>query len=1052
MIPSRLARAIALLVLAWSGVVSMPARADHEETLRAYRERYIAALLDNREALLDVRRERALALLERFVASEPADCAEMPDALLRLAELRWQEARATYLAAFGTWQERDPETRGLAPELDLSVPVGVLERIIDAHPGFARRDFVHYMLAYAHLERDDADAAVEEYRAILRDHPQSRFAADAHFALAEAALGGEVFDEALGQYREVLAHPESALHDFALFKSAWCLWRLGRAQEAAVRFREVLDLSEAQIDAAGADDARTVLAERRGSLADEALDFLIQVFVEDEGNAAGDVFGFLESIGGERYARQVVERLSETYYVQGRNQRAVEAFELLCEMDPTAPGVPTYLRRIAAAQDRMLDRPAALATWRTLLAEYAAGGTWASQQGDTQVVLQAAEEGGEGLRLRSLELHQEAQEDDRAELFVAAEASYALYLEFFPETPASYDLRFYRAEILYHRLARPADAGDEYLRAARARPEGEHTRDALLNAISAYERVREASLAACAEAGSESPPAPTEEPEAQPEGGESSRNDCGAETDNDRSFGEAIELYVALYPEDPELPEILYRQGRLYFDRGVFDPAVRLFGQLLERFPTSEYALQAGELTLQAFSAAEDYANIESWARRLKAAPAFEAAERQARLDELIVYSIFEIGAQLAERGEHAAAAAAYLRAAEEFPGDERTPRAYYNAAVEQQRAGDLAGATAALDALIERHPGTEIGAQGAWQAAQMYESIALFSDAAGYYERYATAFPEADRVQDALYNAVLLRLSAGDHQDAARLGALYLERYRPRRRARASEQVDAVSFFLARAQEGLEEWAAAAATYASFARDARDLDRRIEAFTRLGQVQLRAENPSEADAAFSEATRLARRNRRRLGSGRYYAAQARYLQGEAVLRRYDAVEIAGPEAGLRERLQQKADLLAEASTIFAEVVEFEAAEWIAAALYQIGHAYEGFAEAMRRYELPAGLSEEEEDVYLDQLAAFIVPMEERALEAYEGGYARAIELRIYNRWTQALREGLTRLNDVAHPPLRETGVDLQREVPLPTPIVLEGLAPSGTSEAEEGS
>ena len=69
---------------------------------------------------------------------------------------------------------------------------------------------------------------------------------------------------------------------------------------------------------------------------------------------------------------------------------------------------------------------------------------------------------------------------------------------------------------------------------------------------------------------------------------------CGGETSNDRKFGEASALYVELFPDDPDLPEILFRQGRLYYDREIYDPAVRLFGQLLERFPESPYAAQAG--------------------------------------------------------------------------------------------------------------------------------------------------------------------------------------------------------------------------------------------------------------------------------------------------------------------------------------------------------------------------------------------------------------------------------------------------------------------------
>jgi hypothetical protein len=125
---------------------------------------------------------------------------------------------------------------------------------------------------------------------------------------------------------------------------------------------------------------------------------------------------------------------------------------------------------------------------------------------------------------------------------------------------------------------------------------------------------------------------------------------------------------------------------------------------------------------------------------------------------------------------------------------------------------------------------------------------------------------------------------------------------------------------------------------------------------------------------------------------------------------------------------------------IFADVVSFGVAEWVTASLYKIGQSYELFAKAMNEFEIPEGLSEAEEQSYRDQLASFVIPMEERALESYEGGYRQAVELRIFNRWTALLREGLVRLNEVEYPPLREIGVDVIEAPPLPMPQPLDGL------------
>ncbi len=1056
---------------------------------REYQNARLEELLADRERLVEVRREEAIRLLEEFIAEEPETALEMPDALLRLAELLWEKARVDYLRAFAAWQEVPEANRGPEPTPIYARPLELYDRILTQHRGYDRYDFVLYMKAYALVERGDADGALALYRRILDEFPQSRFVPDAHFAHAESRFGSVDYAGALPEYEAVMRHRESELYDISLFKSAWCLWRMGQTDQAAVRFRQVLDLGR------GRERLSSAQRRRLRELQDEALDYLIQVFIEDENNTARDVFAFLEEIGGTRYGRRVLVRLSDTFMGQSRYERAVEAYELLLEMDPTAREAPQWQRQIVTSWAALDDSEKTFASLEKLASTYGPGSTWATQQSDPERASREWARIERLVRRQAMRTHEIGQREQQRRKLEEAAQLYGIYLQYFADSPEfasnAYTIEFYRGEIFFHRLERYAEAGEAYLSAARRNPQGEFTKDALYNAIGAFERVREQQLEGCgtaptatgggsrqrrggrgategaptpaaqgAQAGAQANGAPatnaagttaaaatggaTANAEATPPAEE---DPCSGETANDRKFGEAISLYVELFPDDPDLPEILFRQGRLYYDRGVYDPAVRLFGQLLERFPRSDYASPAGELILDSFNRAADYANIETWARRLKSAPAFSSAESQARLDTLIVQSMFKIGEQLAERGEHAAAADAYLRAAEEFPREARAKQALYNAGLERQRAGDLPGAAQAYELLIERHPGSTEGATGAWAAAQMFESIAQFGDAARFYEAYGRRFPEGEKAHEATYNAVLLRMTAGDWDEAVSVGRYYLERY-PRH-----EQADDVYFFIGRAQEGDEDWDDAATTYREYIRRSRNNDRKVEAQTRLAQVLEQAGNRRGADEALEDAVRTARRQRRGLQDGLYFAAQARYLQGDRVLAEYEQIAIAGPSEGLRQRLQRKSELLQRAALIYADVVEFGVAEWVTASLYQIGRSYELFAEAMRAFELPEGLSEEEQQVYLDQLAMFIIPMEERALEAYEGGYAKALELRIYNRWTARLLESLQRLNDVQYPPLRESGGAVVEASPLPMPAPLDGLRredPTAGGEADE--
>lgn len=976
----------------------------------------LTELLREREGLVVSRREEALELLETFVEEEPDDAPEMPDALLRLAELQWESARGEYLTQFTAWQALEAEHRGREPRPNYRRPMAIYDRLLLRHPDFPRRDLVLYMKAFGLLESGEQSGALDLYRRILAEHPNSRFRPDAHFAIAEASFTGSYdYATALGEYQNVLRYEESGLYDVALFKSAWCLWRLNRTQEAATRFRQVLDLGR---DTRGLSSARR---RRLQELQGEALDYLIQVFTSDESNTARDVFTFLEDIGGEQYAFRVLERLSDTFMGQSRYERGIEAYKLLLEMDASAADAPRWQQEIASAYALSEDEPKTLEALRALAENYGEGSEWARQQGDPVVVADAQRMAQRSVRRQAVGWHAEGQENEDGSKLEAAAGLYDVFLRNFADAEGAYEVEFYRAEILFHRLERFEEAGAAYLSAAKRNPEGELTRDALYNAIGAFERVREGELDRCG----------------------NDAEEC-EESENDRKFADAIEMYVALYPEDPDLPEILFRQGRLYYDRHIYDPAVRLWGQLLRDFPSSEYAEPAGELILDSFNRAQDYQNIETWARRLKEAPAFSSDASQARLNTLILQAVFKTGEQLAERGAHREAADAYFRAAEEFPQDPRAKQAYYNAGLERQQAGEMSAAVDAYDRLIERFPGDETAARGCWRVAQMFDGIAQFADAARYYETYASQFPDAEKVQEAAYNAVLLHLTAGEYGPAVTSGRRLLRRYP--RHGSATE----VNFLVARALAQDGRYDEAVTTYRQYIRRSRNADRKMEAMTRLAQVFLESDDDTAADRALTEAVRFGARQRSRLNAGRYFAAQARYLQAERVLARYEAIQIAGDTAGLRDRLQQKSELLREAAVIFADVVEYAVAEYVTAALFQIGRSYELFAEGLRAQPVPEGLSEEEEMSYQDQLSSFIIPMEDQAIQAFEGGYQKALELGIYNRWTAQLHEALTRLNDIQYPPRREVGGDIVSTTPLAPPPALSELRREDEATAED--
>lgn len=960
-------------------------------------------------------RIEAMGLLDKFINESPADTPEMPEALLRMGELEWEDGRDKFLESFKRWEKTPADQRSEPPTPDYGKPRARFLRVLKNYKSFSQYDLALYVDGFLANEEGKFGDALGRFNKIIEWFPKSRFIPDAHMVRAEYEFTKDApnYETAYREYEEVLKFKDSDLYDLALFKSAWTLWRLGRTEEAAQRFLKVFQATEDGPHTKG--KSRQELDE----LQQEALKNLVAVFVEDEKNSAEDMFKFLVKAGGDKFAGRIVRALAEAFYEQSHYERGIEAYRLLIKLEPTNPDCNDFMLKIAQGHST-------LESWKELEADYKltvkdyvapqqepgkpklAGSGWAQVQ--TAATLQTAENATEKqIREDAVGLHAKAQADKTSKgEYAAAAALYQVYLSRFGRRPQAYEVNYNLGEINFYHLNNAAGSAEAYLAAVRMNPKGPLSRTALYNALAALEVARAAEFEAAKAAGKKQEETPT-----------------------DRTLTEAMELYIKTYPTDKQIPELLFRQGKLYYDYQVYDPAVRQWGLLLEKYPHDKYAGGAGELILDSFNKSQDYANIETWARRLKSAPSFQTPEQQSRLNNLIVGAVFKQGESLAAKGEHGKAAEAYLRAAKEFPKEQRAAQAAVNAEVEARRAADLATLSAAAKILVDNHRNRDEAAEGVWIAANTYQEVGLFSEAANYHAVITDSWPKNQHHKDAAYNAVLLRTTVGEHDKAIESGQKF-KKYYPR-----DESADEVTFLMGKAHEKANKKAEAASLYDAYSRSARSVGSQIEALVRLATVK--ADDERAAGAALERAISIYKARKNQVDDrGKYYAAKARYMQGEVILKKFQDVKIEGDVKQLKSRLKTKSELLKKAAETFLSTAEIGAAEWTTAALYQIGVTYESFSKALLNSPPPANLSADEKEMYQQSIDEFVVPIEERSLEAYESGWHKAIELGIFNSWTAKMREALGRLNSELYPPLKEQGFEIRSQGPGRLPPLID--------------
>jgi TolA-binding protein len=1022
------------------------------EALRRSVELKVQARIDRNLKSARALRREALTLLRELAKELPKEAPERPSTLMRLGELEWEEAREQFLVDFARWEKTPNDQRGDPPMPDYRVARAHFETVLRDHPGFARYDLALYVDGFLATEEGKGEEALERFERILRDYPESPFVPDAHMVRAENEFSRAEpnYEYAFREYEAVLAHPHSELYDLALFKSAWTLWRMGQPDEAARRF---LSVFRAGAEREGEGGARR---EELDQLQTEALRNLVAVFVEDEKNTADDMYGFLVKAGGERFAGEIVRALAETLYEQAHYERGVEAYRLLIKLEPTSPDAYRHGLAIADGHSTLELWSELELDYRWLIEEYVAppateptapvpeptpvaakapakpstsdakaksgapaagvrptsGGAWLSVQ---EPATKAAAEQAIRARLYddAVGLHAKAQGDktSRAE-FSATARLYEAYLSRFADSDEAYEVYFNLGEIYFHRVGDADRAADAYLSAVRKNPRGAWSRDALYNALAALEATREAEFQAAR-----------------------ARKEKPAETATDKKLTEAMELYAKTYPNDEQVPELLFRQGRLYYDYEVYDPAVRQWGLLLSEYPASPYARGAGELILDSFNKSRDYENIETWGRRLRTAPAFKSADAQNRLETLIVQAIFKQGEQLAAAEQHADAAEAYLRAAHEFPKDQRAAQAGVNAAREAQAAGKLDLLRDAAALLLEQHASEPEAAKGVWIAATTHQAVGLLAEAASYHEALARHWPNDANHRDAAFNAVLLHTTLGQREQAVRAGRSFQKQYP------VGDDSDEVTFLMGKAHENAEDWRSAATLYERYAASAKAPSRRIEALVRLALARVELGDEPGAKDALTQAMKQHKASGKSLDDrGKYFGAKAHYLAAQRILAEYEKIRIEGDANDLKRRLKTKAELLKRAATALLETAQLGVAEWTTAALYQVGFIYESFAQALLGSPAPDSLSPEQREQYQMQIDEFVVPIEEKGLEAYESGWLKALDLGIYNAWTAKMREALGRLNTELYPPLREIGFELRSQGTRAFPELIAGV------------
>lgn len=544
----------------------------------------------------------------------------------------------------------------------------------------------------------------------------------------------------------------------------------------------------------------------------------------------------------------------------------------------------------------------------------------------------------------------------------------------------------------------------------------------------------------------------------------------------ERALVAACDRHNERYPGHRDEVDVAYQAALLYYQRNHFVEAAKRFAAIIDRHPEERRSQEAAELSMGVLEEKREWAALNTLARKLAAntrlaRPGSDFARRLAGIVEGSQYQLID-EVVYRQRGDLPLAQAQFLAFVEEFPRSDNADRALTYAMMIAEEQGARDTAVRLGERLLEDYPLSPLDLRVKYDLARLLEATGRFGLAATRYEDFVATYDaatggspgvgksrdtkrtagagkspptvvtvrlealkdagrRADReallrrcvdpsdhwVRNALYNAGLWYEATGALEQAVAAKERYLARFPDASDVeRVAEELELVLVRAGRLDEalgGLERRLRAAvgapARWLELKERQLDVEERR---ARGGAVERVAKELVTAWPRLTEAERGDARARRA-------AAHARLTLLEPAFRAYGTMQFKRLASFKSDRVAKERKLV-ELESAYAEVLTLGDPTYAIAALTRMGQLYADFAQCVSALPDPPGLDEEQLALFRSELESrFVLPVEQKAIEALEKALGKAFELSVYGPWTLEAQAALERFRPGRYAPVR---------------------------------
>lgn len=1041
----------------------------------------------------------ARRLAENYVELESAAFRDKIEAEIKAGEAK-QKKQAANVKKFQT----DASTSNRVMLAARKKAIEYYTLIKTDYPNYAQLDEVLYYLAYEYEQAADYVNARKVYYELIENVPQSKYIPNAYLAFGElffneAQNDPSKWDLAAASYREVVKYPapENKVFGYAHYKLAYVHWNKGEFARALDEFKKTIDYGTQFANLPNA-----------AALATSARRDIIPVYaLSGKPEAAFNFFRTLSGDGKGETAKtfKMMDDLGQNYLDTGHYREAIVLYqdlmkrdrgERLCKYQSNVTQATMAMKSSAKETIRAeLDRQ--IEVYKDFQAgNYSAEAKLQCANASAELVTETAMAwhleavGSGGVRgtgdqktmTLSSYLYKKVIDNFTSEQF--AEFEFPRIVK--EDWPTILRVKYAMADLLYFQQ-RWADCGPAFDAVVEEDPNGPDAAEAAYAAVLCYQNIYAQTHQGGSDRKGRGQLPGQEQAKKGAKADESAKYKAKDFTPQQEGMVNAFNRYICYIkpPEDDkdgqdQLVEVKYARARTFFEAQRWEEAALAFRDVAVNHSDRDVGIYAAQLYLESLNVLGTHSDpprpscFQSMADDVPLfldlyckGDKFAKNEEQCTILTKIQCDIERLKAEktveLADKGGPNA-----LRLYEEAGNDyiniwrkygeeplrnrmapqcERLDEVVYNGARAFQAGRLIAKSIQARLILINPQNGLDkspLAKKAIYEIGGNYQAIAVYDEAANWYERYARENPRGENADKALSDATLLRLGLGQEEEAIRNAELYNRQYGNR----FPQQSAAIAFGVASHYVEKEDWDRARSRLQSsislIERNA-TFDVVVQAHAMLGRVYTQLKNERSAKQAYAKVRSLwgdgksaeqkimgiageddgqkLRRLARALtavGEALFYFAEEKRAAAEAIAfpaykgpGSRDAVlkHINGPVA---DWMKKKAPAIEAAEQEYLKIVELQPApppRWVIAAGSQVGTLWGNFVRDFRAAPIPAAWKNDVEmrNAYYGALDERSEPIKVRAKGAFETCLKYSVEYQYFDEYSRACEVWLSR-------------------------------------------